>query len=463
MAGIGFELRKVINKGGMSSFLQTAMSGAMIVAGPWLLSIITISLINIILNQTSSDGIELFMGVVIYCYAFSLFLFGGFHYLFTRRMSDMLYIKKEGEAFGFVLRLYIPLGIISAVIALPAALLLKPELSSQLEVSVFRASAVMLFTAVNILWVIMLFVSVLKWYIKILLVYTAGLVLSILLVFLLSPILGISGALLGFCISHILIVIMLTILCRAAWKPRRPRPSPDINPSTAKNPIIAAAANFGAYIRKYKYLFAAGIFYYAGIWIDKLIYWAAYGDNVSATFIRLYAEYDISVYMANLTMIPGLIFFVIYSETEFYTALKRFINIIRHGLYTDIVIHRNKLAEKIVDSLKEQSLFQGIITLIMIILSSNLIFRTTLSAVFFHLLLLTLINYFFYIEEYNHAFYSALVFFIVNGTLAAITTLGLIPKAPGFSYLIGAAAASATAALLLKADISRLERHILTK
>ncbi len=448
MAGIGFELRRVINKGGMGSFLQTAMSGAMIVAGPWLLSIITISLINIILNRTSSDHLELFMGVIIYCYAFSLFLFGGFHYLFTRKMSDLLYLKKEGEAFGYVLRLFIPVGVISLIIAVPAALNLNPAPDSIVNTVIFRSSAVLLFAAVNILWLIMLFVSVLKWYIKILLVYAAGLISSILLVFLLSPFFGISGALLGFCTGHILIVIMLTFLCRRAWKPAKPSHSD---------------GSFASYALKHKYLLGAGLFYYAGIWVDKMIYWTAYGGQISGTFIRLFAEYDISVYMANLTMIPGLIFFVVYSETEFYTALKRFLHTISNGLYTDIVIYRNKLAKKLAETLTEQSLLQAVVTVIVIILSKDLIFRTTLAAVFFHLLLLTLINYFFYIEKYDHAFYSALVFFIVNGSLAAITAAGLIPEAPGLSYLTGAAAASTTAAILLKYDISWLDRHILTK
>ena len=39
MAGIGFELQRVLRKGGIGSFLQVALAGAMITAGPWLLSV----------------------------------------------------------------------------------------------------------------------------------------------------------------------------------------------------------------------------------------------------------------------------------------------------------------------------------------------------------------------------------------------------------------------------------------
>ncbi|MDC7226530.1 MAG: exopolysaccharide Pel transporter PelG [Spirochaetales bacterium] len=462
MAGIGFELRKVVNKGGIGSFFQIAMSGAMIVAGPWLLSIITISLIRAIMSGAIAGDMELFMGVVIYSYAFSLFLFGGFHYIFTRRMSDLLYLRKEGEAFGYVLMLCIPVGIISAIIALPAVLSFNLAIE---HAAVFRLFAVLLFVTVNCLWLIMLFVSVLKWYIKIMLVYTAGLASSLLLIFLLSPVFGIAGAMAGFTLGHMLIVILLILLCRLAWKPLKPGTPGDIvalEQGSSSSPV-RLFSNFISYIIKHRFLFGAGLLYYWGIWVDKIIFWAVYGVNVTGTFIRLFESYDITVYLANLTMIPGLIFFVVYSETEFYTALKRFLLTISSGRYTDILVSKKKLASVTWNSLKEQSILQAVVTIVCIILTASFILKTSLTAVFFHLMLLTLLNFLFYIEQYRHAFYASTVFFIVNAVIAAAGILPQIPQIPGISYLAGAAAASAAAGFMLKNDLSRLERHILTK
>jgi uncharacterized membrane protein len=456
MAGIGFELRKVINKGGLGSFFQIAMSGAMIVAGPWILSIITITAIQTFLIQALDGKLELFMGVVIYCYAFSLFIFGGVHYLFTRRMSDLLYQKKESQAFGYVLRLYIPVIIISVMISLPAALMLNLNIP---HTAMFRASAIMIFTVVNCLWIIMLFVSVLKWYLKILIVYSTGLATSLLFIYLFSRMFGLAGALLGFAAGHLLIVILLTILCRTAWKPAKPDPPHDITALQGFHPLI----NFIRYLSRHRYLFGAGLLYYWGIWIDKLIFWRFFGENVSGTFISLFAVYDIPVYMANLTMIPGLIFFVIYSETEFYTALKRFLFKLSKGRYSDIIKAKRNLGSVTLTSVKEQCMLQGVVTAIFIILSNSRVMQVTLAAVFFHLLLLTLLNYLFYIEKYNDAFCCSAVFFCVNTAIALSTaTLGF-NLTPGFSYMISAAAAAATAISMLKRDILTLERHILTK
>jgi len=455
MAGIGFELRRVINKGGLGSFFQIAMSGAMIVAGPWILSIITITLIQTFLIQALDGELELFMGVVIYCYAFSLFLFGGFHYLFTRRMSDLLYNKKEGQAFGYVLRLCIPVSLISILISLPATLLLNLDIE---HAALFRISAVVIFTVVNCLWIVMLFVSVLKWYLKILIVYTSGLGSSLIFIYLFSKSFGLSGALLGFAAGHLLIVLLLLVLCRMSWKPEKPDPPHDIVSIAG-----APAENFRRYLLKHRYLFGAGLLYYWGIWIDKFVFWVISGENVSGTFIRLFGIYDIPVYIANLTMIPGLIFFVIYSETEFYTALRRFLFRLSRGRYSDILKAKRRLGTVTLTSIKEQSMLQGAVTVILIILSNSAIMRLTLAAVFFHLLLLTLMNYLFYIEKYKDAFLCSGIFFGFNAIAAVIPAVCGIELLPGFSYMFSAAAASGAAVFLLKKAISKLERHILTK
>ena len=460
MAGIGFELRRVVDKKGLGSFFQIALSGAIIVAGPWLLSIITISLLRILAGRLIGSGMDLFMGVVIYCYAFSLFLFGGFHYLFTRRMSDLLYLKKEGEAFGYVLLLCIPVALISAAIALPAAALLPGEMEYP---AVFKFSAVLFFMTVNCLWIVMLFVSVLKWYIKIMIVYAAGFGSALASVIFLAGRWGTSGAMLGFTAGHLLIVVLLILLCRAAWKPSPPSPPEDLLRASAGNKSGGPVLQFIRYLKLHRYLFGAGLLYYWGIWSDKIILWFTAGEKVGGSFIRLFEVYDIPVFLANLTMIPGLVFFIIWSETEFYTALKNLLLKIARSRYADIAAAKQKLAAVSGRSIKEQSLLQAVVSIAIVLIVDDPVLKTVTVAVFFHLLLLTLMNYLFYIEQYRHSFYSAAVFFTVNTAAAVISTLLPGVLQPGYSYVAGAASAALTAGILLKHDILKLERHILTK
>jgi polysaccharide biosynthesis protein PelG len=116
MAGIGFELKRVIEKGGILSFLKAAFSGIMIVAGPWLISIVSIYSIGRLIVFLPWVEQQLFIAVVIYSFAFSLILFGGVHFIFTRLMADFIYEKKPQTASSLLIFFSLLVGCISAVI-----------------------------------------------------------------------------------------------------------------------------------------------------------------------------------------------------------------------------------------------------------------------------------------------------------------------------------------------------------
>ncbi|HEB10082.1 MAG TPA: hypothetical protein ENI06_02575, partial [Spirochaetales bacterium] len=130
MAGIGFELQRVLRKGGMTSFLQVALSGVIIVAGPWLLSIIGIFLISRFAGFALKEGASLFMGVIIYSYAFSLFIFGGTHYVFTRFISDLIYLEKKEESAAALILASMTVTLLAGLVGFAGVLNIgAPELS----------------------------------------------------------------------------------------------------------------------------------------------------------------------------------------------------------------------------------------------------------------------------------------------------------------------------------------------
>ena len=63
MAGIGFVLQRVIKRGGLAGFFRVALAGTVIVAGPWLLSIIGIILVSKIVSAFFGFPIISFMAV----------------------------------------------------------------------------------------------------------------------------------------------------------------------------------------------------------------------------------------------------------------------------------------------------------------------------------------------------------------------------------------------------------------
>jgi len=455
MAGIGFELRKVVGQKGLTGFVKASLSGTIIVAGPWLVSIVGITIIQRMMAETLQELPGAFMAAVIYSYAFSLILGGGFHYIFTRVISDLLYDKDEPGAFYYLLKFLIPTALASTLVGLPAVLTFSLPISHP---QLFSLGTLLLFISINLLWIIMLFISVLKWYMQIMISFILGMGASVGLLILLGNLYGTGGAIMGFALGHFVICAILIFISFLSYKPQK---------------RTKLKGMYLKYLIKYKYLFLTGAFYYFGIWIDKLINWIIAGTAITGTFLSIYEPYDVTVYFANLSMIPGLIFFVVSSETRFYILFKKFLSSLSKSRLSEIKRHKYRLISSTIKSIKEQSLFQGLITLLLIIMAptvstfisngrtETVVIITTLGAVFFQLLYLTFLNFLFYLEMYRRAFYSSLSYFLINALISTVASSFSITHLAGLGYLAGGIAGSLVAFLAFNDSIKKIDRLIL--
>ncbi|MBN2049192.1 MAG: exopolysaccharide Pel transporter PelG, partial [Spirochaetales bacterium] len=445
-----------VDRRGLTGLFKVSLAGAVIVAGPWLVSIIGITTIQRLFIGRMDELPGAFMAVVIYSYAFSLLIGGGFHYIFTRIISDYLYVKDENAAFCYLLKALIPAALISLVLGIPAVLTLSPPLS---HLWVFRAGALLLFLAVNLLWLIMLFISVLTWYLRILLSYIIGMAAALGLIYLLAGTYGTGGAVLGFALGHLVICLILLFLCFQSFTPEY------------RETMKGA---FRKYFKKYMFLFFTGSLYYLSIWVDKMVNWIFHGTPVAGTFLAVYEPYDITVYFANLSMVPGLIYFVISTETDFYILLRKFLLSLGKGRFTDIQRRKYRLISRANRGIREQCIFQGLITTGLILAAPRLqiallggivslsVMGITLAAVFFHLTCLTLVNFLFYLEMYRRAFYATLTFAVVNTVVSLLSSLSSVTTLAGLGYLAGGIAGSAVAFIAFRASIRKMDRLVFT-
>ena len=453
MAGIGFELQKVLQKGGLGSFFKVALSGVIIVAGPWLLSIVGIFLIGRLAGFALAENRDLFIGVIVYSYAFSLFIFGGSHYIFTRYVADLIYLDKKRASATALIISSLFVFVLSCLIAWLALSGVSAGVISHGRL--FKLSAMFFFAFINVMWLLMIFISLLKQYMSIFVVFLIGMTCSLVGVILLGSYMALGGAMLGFASGQGLTVIMLLILSLKDFRPGK-----------------LSVKEFLSYFLKYKYLFLTGLFYYWGIWIDKMIFWVGVGSSIPGSFIRLFDLYDIPVYFANLTMIPGLIYFVVVSETGFYVHLKGFLLSLGNGIYRVIQEKKYVLARKMKEGIREQNLFQGVITAVFMLLApvlsdslfggsvNPLILRLTLLAVFFQLLFLTLVTFLFYFQMYLQSFIASLVFFVVNSAGSLLILKSGRVDLYGASYLLAGIAASVVTAVFLFTATRTLERRV---
>ena len=231
---------------------------------------------------------------------------------------------------------------------------------------------------------------------------------------------------------------------------------------------VGLANLFKSYIHQYRPLFLTGFFYYGALWIDKMVFWYLRGDIIEGTMMKLYEPYDVVVYLTNLMMIPGLVFFVIFSETEFYIVLKKFLDSLSRKPYKAIKWNMYRLIQTTRFILSEQSALQGVVLLLFLRLSwmspamreKFLMVCVTAAGIFILDLFLTSMNFLLYIQRYRTAFLGSLVFFAVNTAGALCSNRLGIFATPGVSALTGGLLGTGILVISLFRDLNSLDRII---
>ena len=405
------------------------------------------------------------MAIIVYTYASSLFIFGGFHYIFTRFVADLVYVKKQKEASAALIIFSLIILIASSIAAYIALFginidffkfggIHRDDISN---LFLLKISSWIFFSATNILWILMIFISMLKRYVAIFIIFFTGMILSIAGVFYFGSIYGLGGSMLGFSLGQVIAMILLFILSLKEYRP-----------SSFKKTFKTLFSYFG----KYKYLLLSGIFYYWAIWIDKFVYWFILGYQIKGTFFMLYDAYDIPVYISNLSMIPGLIYFVVISETDFYKYLKDFLDSLSSSILSVIQEKKIFLIDRFKKGLQDQSLFQGIFTFFLILIAPVIgevlfngsvdisILRISFLAVFFHFIYLTFMTFMFYMELYPQAALTSFIFFFINISYSVCMEIFGCRNIPGLSYLLGAFTAAAISLIFLLKTVKKIDQRI---
>ncbi len=446
MAGIGFELRKVASLGHARGFFQASLSGIMIVAGPWLISILTILLFQQPFMGIPADFRELFISSTVYIYASSLVLSGGFHYIFTRILSDFLYRNEKAEAFYYTLRYIIQTTPVLLLIALGMSEFLLAEIRG-----IHRAGFIVLFVFINHIWILMLTASAMKRFNQLLAGYAAGMASSLLFMKLSSLYFGADALMMAYALGQAVLFFVVLVFLKGDMGCRR----------------VKANGDFFRYIKRYYLLFLTGFVYYGALWGDKFYYWFTRGTLISGTAMRLYPEYDIIVYLTNLTMIPGMVLFVIYSETEFYMDVKRFLDSLSRKPYHEIRANRRILVKTNRRVLKEQISLQVISALVFITWAVNnphlsqmlrIVIPTALSITVLGAFV-CMMNFLFYVEQYGYVLVSSTVFLAVNLLLTALGDVFSFIT-PGIPTLTACSAATVCTGVFLYKSLNNLDRLI---
>ncbi len=409
MAGIGFELKKLINEQSLKGIMSAAFSGTFVVAGPWLVSTATLAAVER-LPFFSKPGLALeFNGAMIWALALSICISAAPLYIFVRQSSDLVYKKETHKA----ARLLIAFSEQICIISLPLGYILSLLLAGKGPgAPLLRLGFTLLFAAANLLWISTSMGSVIRKRSRILIAYGLGIAAMLSLASLFGRSWGAAGLLLALAAGYLSAAL---ILIRAIIEEfGGPRDYPGMG------------AEFRSYSIQYRHLALSGILYAAATWADKAI--PAFMGRVAAgsTHFFVNPEYDNAFYYSNLAIIPGLVFFTIFTETDFELGLKHLLHSILKERQPEIRAATSHFSKDTLHSIVMQTFFQTAVALSLSLLAGLLgprlgfrpdLFIRLLTASIFQLLLISAINLLFYLELYRDAAVASGVFLGLNTLL----------------------------------------------
>ena len=448
MAGIGFELRKLLQRDSYAGLLKAYAYAGVISSGPWVLSIVGILLVGLIAAGSVADReVTRFQVMVTWLILCSLVLTGPIQLSFTRWVADRLFERRRD--------LIVPnfLGALLLVLAgcgtlgLLAAALLFPGQGNLLRVLVASGLAVL-----GGIWLTTIFLSGMKQYGAIVLLFLIGYGVTVLASLGLRRF-GLEGLLGGFVLGQfVLLAGMLMMVLRTLPTERM-----------IAFDFLRRGAMYGT-------LVWVGVLYNLGVWADKLVFWLS--PEVSQPIIgplRASIIYDLPAFLAYLAIIPGMAVFLVRIETDFVEYYERFFDAVREGGSLDQIRHlRDEMVFTIRQGLYEILKIQGITTVLVVVLAPRVLDWIGISHLYLPLLyldvvaaslqvvLLGLLNIFFYLDRRRVVLGLTALLLALNTGLSWLT-LQLGAAYYGYGVALAMMITVFVAMLALESRLHRLE------
>lgn len=426
MAGIGFELRKILKRDSLLSMLRAYSFAAVISSGPWVLSIVGILIIGVLSYAVVVPQflIVQFQVSVTYVIACSLILTGAFQLSYTRFTADRLFEKKPDLILTNFHAVALVITFFGGLLGLASVVFLFPDQSVLYRLLLLAAFVIMC----NI-WIATIFLSGMKQYKAIVWLYLFGYAATVAAALALRGY-NLEGLMGGFVIGQAMLLMGMMVLI-------------------LRNFPAKSFMSFEFFSRKLMYpsLMWIGLFYNLGVWVDKFMFW--YTADTSQEIIgplRASVIYDLPVFLAYLSIIPGMAIFLLRMETDFVEYYDSFYQAVRSGGSLETIEEfRNGMVETIRLGIFEIIKIQTIAALLLIVVGEATLKWLGISTLYLPLLyidviaaglqvvLLGILNVFFYLDKRRIVLALCASFVLLNLVLTAIS-IRLGPAFYGYGF-----------------------------
>lgn len=450
MAGIGFELRRLLRKNTLLGLVEAYAYAGIIGSGPWVFSIIGILLVGIFSASIVVPSILVtqFQTSVTYLVASSLILTGLVQLAFTRFVSDRLFEKKREVILPNLNGLMLIVVMVASVIGTFFLFILLPELGL-----LYRLLMLAGFVLMCAVWVMTVFLSGMKRYKAIVILFGCAYALIVLTALWWRPH-GLEGLLAGFVFGHLILLAGMWVLTVREFNPQ--------------GKLISF--EFADSKKLYPSLMAIGLLYNLGIWVDKFMFW--YFPPTSDPIIghlRASLIYDLPVFLSYLSIIPGMAVFLVRIETDFVEFYDKFYDAVRGGGSLEYIENmRDEMVYSIQQGLSEIGKIQTLAVLATFVAGPALLGWLGISQLYLPLLyvqvigaglqvgLMAILNVFFYLDQRRIVLFLCVEFVVLNVALTGLT-LWFGAALYGYGFALSVLITLATSLVLLSRQLNRLE------
>lgn len=450
MAGIGFELRRMLRKNTLLGLVQAYAYAGVIGSGPWVFSIVGILMVGVFSAAVVSPAILVtqFQTSVTYLVATSLILTGLVQLAFTRFVSDRLFEKQSDlilpNLHGLLLVVIgcaSVLGTLMLFIALPR------------ESMLYRLLMLAGFAIMCAIWVLTTLLSGMKRYRTIVVLFAGTYAFIVVAALLLRP-WGLEGLLGAFVLGNFLLLTGMWLLVVTEFNPH--------------GRIIAF--DFAKPKLLYPSLVITGLLYNMGIWADKFMFW--YFTPTSEPIIgglRASLIYDLPVFLSYLSIIPGMAVFLVRIETDFVEFYDKFYDAVRSGGSLEYIESmRDEMVYAIQQGMGEIAKIQTLAVLITFVAGPSVLDALGISQLYLPLLhvqvigaglqvgLMAVLNVFFYLDQRRLALWLCLQAVVLNMVFTGIT-LWMGASYYGYGFALSMLITLCTGLVLLTRQLNQIE------
>ena len=450
MAGIGFELRKILKEDRLLSLAKVYGYSAILSSGPWVVSIIAILLVGFIniANYGESSEVYRFQVVITYAIALasSLIITGVIQLPFTRYIADLIFNHREDE----ILPSYFGAIFLAWGLGLPLIVPFYIWVFGSDNI-IFLIGSIATFLVLCGVWISSILAASLKYYNGVVWAYF----ISYALIVVVSIVYGnnIEKLIFTFFFGNaILFIILMTLIIKSYHS------------------TIFLKIDFFLDSNFYWTLGIAGLTYNLGAWIDKFIFW--YHPATGYVVVgKLHASivYDMPIFLAYLSILPGMAIFFYRLESDFAEKYDLYYDAVRTGGTLSMIRqYRDGMVEVIRHAIHEIIMIQSVIDIILFLTAPKVFELLNIPQLYLGLLLIltvgamlqigfmSVLAILYYLDRKHVAMWLSISFFVLN-TILTLISIEMGPAMFGYGYTVSLLIVFTASVIVIRNEMDRLD------